>query len=43
MAALLGSEVNAWLVVALLLLTVGLTGAVLAATRDPMHGARRTR
>jgi hypothetical protein len=43
MAALLGGGVDTWLVVALLVLTLGLTGALLAATRETLTGARRTR
>ena len=50
MAALLGGEINAWLVAALLVLAVGLTGALVAAARDmlaaarnPLPGPRRTR
>jgi hypothetical protein len=43
MAALLGDEVSTWLVVALLMLTLGLTGALLAATRETLTEVRRTR
>jgi hypothetical protein len=43
MTALLGGEVDTWLVVALLMLTLGLTSALLAATRETLTEARRTR
>jgi hypothetical protein len=42
MAALFGGEVNAWLVAALLVLTLGLTGALLAATRETLAATRET-
>jgi hypothetical protein len=41
MTAVLGTECNVWLVVALLVLALGLTGALLAATRG--HIVRRVR
>ncbi|HET6529127.1 MAG TPA: hypothetical protein VFH03_00720 [Actinoplanes sp.] len=43
MAVLLGGEVDTWLVFALLMLTLGLTGALLAATRETLTEARRAR
>jgi hypothetical protein len=43
MTALLGDDVNTWLVIGLLVLTLGLTGALMAATRNVMPGPRRTR
>jgi hypothetical protein len=43
MTGLLGSEVNVWLVIALLMLTLGLAGALVAATRNALPGVRRTR
>jgi len=43
MTALLGGEVNTWLVVMLLVLALGLAGALLAATRDTPPRVRRTR
>jgi hypothetical protein len=41
MTAVLGTECNVWLVVALLVLALGLTGALLAATRGQI--TRRVR
>jgi hypothetical protein len=41
MTAVLGSECNIWLVMALLVLSLGLTGALLVATRGEI--LRRTR
>ena len=41
MTGLIGNECNIWLVMALLVLALGLTGALLAATRGEI--LRRTR
>jgi hypothetical protein len=43
MTALLGGEVNTWLVIMLLVLALGLAGALLAATRETLPRVRRTR
>lgn len=44
MTALIGDECNVWLVVALLTLSLGLAGALLAAVRHSASGtARRAR
>jgi len=43
MTGMLGTEVNVWLVIALLILALGLAGALVAATRNTMPGVRRTR
>ena len=43
MTALLGGEVSTWLVVGLLVLTLGLTGAILAATRAVLLDPSDTR
>jgi hypothetical protein len=43
MTALLGGEVNTWLVIMLLVLSLGLAGALLVATRETQPRVRRTR
>ena len=43
MRAVLGSECNVWLVVGLLVLVLGLAGALTAATRADLFRTRRTR
>ncbi len=43
MTSLIGGECNVWLVLALLVLALGLAGALLAATRDGLMQTRRSR
>ena len=43
MASLIGGECNVWLVLALLVLALGLAGALLAATRGATVQTRRSR
>ena len=43
MASLIGGECSVWLVLALLVLALGLAGALLAATRDGLMQTRRSR
>jgi hypothetical protein len=43
MTAMIGGECNVWLVVALLVLALGLAGALLAATRGRTMQTRRSR
>ncbi|GLZ01531.1 hypothetical protein [Actinoplanes sp. NBRC 103695] len=43
MTGLIGAECNVWLVVALLILVLGLGGALMAAVRSGILQARRTR
>ena len=43
MTGLIGDECNVWLVVALLVLVLGLGGALLTAIRNSDTGARQTR
>jgi hypothetical protein len=43
MTGLIGTDVNVWLVIALLILALGLAGALVAATRNTVPHVRRTR